>query len=236
MQKKIETVFTPAIYDKFDDTDKIVVIVDILRATSTIVTAFENGISKIIPVSSIDKLNKYKNTDYLIAAENNGVKIDFADFGNSPDKFTREKIYNKTLVYSTTNGTATIQKPKNAYKIIIGAFLNINAIIDYIKKENKDCIILCAGWKSLFNIEDSLFAGSLAQSLLTNDNFYTICDSTKAAVDLWKVANEDLDNYVLKIAQKTRLAKLGLNEIIPYCFSTGISNKIPFYKNGTLII
>ena len=94
--------------------DSIVVIIDILRATSAICTAFDNGASSIIPVADIPEARNYKDRGYLVAAERDGFVLDFADFGNSPFNFTREKVAGKTIVYSTTNGTGIIKLASSA--------------------------------------------------------------------------------------------------------------------------
>ena len=127
--RKIEVCLTPDLFDKYTTDNKIVVVVDILRATTIITTMFENGLNKLIPVKSLDDAKSYKENDFLVAAERNGKKVDFADFGNSPFEFTPQNIKDKTIVYSTTNGTNTINIAKKANQIIIASFLNLSAIL-----------------------------------------------------------------------------------------------------------
>ena len=97
--------------------NSIVVIIDILRASSAICTAFANGAASIIPVADVGEAREYKSKGYLVAAERDGFVLDFADFGNSPFNFTREKVEGKTIVYSTTNGTGIINQASSAYII-----------------------------------------------------------------------------------------------------------------------
>ncbi len=231
----IEVCFSPLLFDIIDDKSAVVVIVDILRATSAICTAFENGVNKLIPVETVEEAKSFKEKGYLVAAERDGIVKDFADFGNSPYNFTREKIEGKDIVYSTTNGTQTIQKAKDFYKVVIGAFLNIDSLVDWLIKENHNVVILCAGWKGRFNIEDSLFAGALSIKLLENKNFYTVCDSAYAAIELWKNAQNDLSNFIEKAAQRHRLKKNKLDDVIPFCFTSGYTKIIPQLSDEYLL-
>jgi 2-phosphosulfolactate phosphatase len=235
MNKKVEVCFTPAIYGTFRNNEAIVVVVDILRATSAIVTAFMNGVERIIPVATLEEAKDYKSRGYLVAAERDGIVRDFADFGNSPYNFTPELIKGREIVYSTTNGTQTIMMASHSYQVLIGAYLNHRALVDHIIQEDRDIVILCAGWKQKFNLEDTLFAGVLAQSVLLNKNYTTHCDSTYAAMDLWNVAKEDLYGYFEKIAHRHRLKKFGLDDILDYCHTFDLTSKIPILKQNYLI-
>lgn len=234
-KKNIEVCFTPATYDVFKNDEAIVVVVDILRATSAIVTAFMNGVNRILPVATLEEAKSYKNKGYMVAAERDGIVRDFADFGNSPFNFTEERVGGNEIVYSTTNGTNSIMMANNSHRVLIGSYLNHQSLVDYIVKENRNVIILCAGWKNKFNLEDSLFAGSLAKSILEYDNYYTNCDSTHAAIDLWGVASIDLITYIDKCAQRQRLAKNGLDDVIEYCHKFNLTRLIPALKENYIV-
>jgi len=231
----IEVCFSPALYPEYRNDDAVVVVADILRATSAIVTAFMNGVNKIIPVATLEEALLYKKKGYLVAAERDGIVRDFADFGNSPFNFRHEQINGREIVYSTTNGTHCITLARESYRVLIGAYLNINALAEYLRDEKRDVIILCAGWKRKFNLEDSVFAGALADLLLKSEEFTTICDSTYASVDLWNLAKNDLVNYMEKAAQRHRLRKNGLDDVIDYCHTIDIATCIPVLKDNYLV-
>lgn len=235
-ERKVEVCFSPALYPKFRNEEAIVVIVDILRATSAIITAFMNGANKIIPVATLEEAQTYKEKGFLVAAERDGIVRDFADFGNSPYNFKREIIEGKDIVYSTTNGTDCIMLARHSYRVLIGAYLNLNALVDYIIKENRDVIVLCAGWKNKFNLEDTLFAGALSDALLQYGNYKTICDSVYASIDLWNLAKPDLMAYIEKSAQRHRLKKNKLDDVIGYCHSLNLTSIIPILKDDYLIM
>ena len=232
----VEVCFSPLLYKEILTKDNfIVVLTDILRATTSICTAFENGVSRIIPVATTEETRQYKNQGFLVASEQDGKKLDFADFGNSAFHFTREAVSGKTLVYCTTNGTRALEYAKSATKIAMGAFINIHALTEWLTVQKKNVVILCSGWKNKFCLEDSLFAGALASALLSNPSFSTCCDSAHASMDLWNFAKEDLLGYIEKAAHRKRLRKLELDDVIPYSFRMDQTKVVPVF-NGKEII
>lgn len=233
--RNLETCFSPALYEKDAHSNSIVVIIDVLRASSAICTAFENGVLEIIPVAEVSEAKEYKSRGYLVAAERDGFVLDFADFGNSPFNFTRDKVEGKTIVYSTTNGTGIINIASSAYCTVIGSFLNLSALSKWLESQDRDVTLFCAGWKNRFNLEDTICAGALAERLLDSGLFTTMCDSTLAAFDLWQIAKRDLSGYIDKVAQRTRLRDKGLDDCIEFCITADFTDKIPVIKNGILV-
>jgi 2-phosphosulfolactate phosphatase len=234
-KKQIEVCFTPAVFECFSHPDAVVIVVDVLRATSAICTAFMNGASNIIPLETVQEAREYKANGYLVAAERDGFVLDFADFGNSPFNFTKERVEGKTIAYSTTNGTQAIKLASQCYQVAVGAYLNLTAVSDWAINQNRDVIILCAGWKNRFSLEDSLLAGAITEKILEHSNYYTVCDSAIAANDLWTVAKADLSAYIKKTAQRSRLRKNGLDDVIDYCHTLDLTNIVPLYSNKILI-
>ena len=234
-KNKIEVCFSPALFGNFHNPEAIVVVVDILRATSAIVTAFMNDVKKIIPVETIAEAESMKKKGYMVAAERDGIVKEFADFGNSPFNFTRERVLGKEIVYSTTNGTQAIHLAGDHYKVLIGAYLNFSALHKYLSEQNRDIIILCAGWKNKFNLEDTLFAGAFVDKILETGKFTTICDSSLASIDLWNIAKNDILHYIEKAAQRNRLRKSGLDDVLEYCHTFDLTEKIPVFENNSLV-
>ena len=232
---KLETCFSPGAYEPEIHSGSIVVIIDILRATSSICTAFEHGAVSIIPVAGVEEARAYKKRGFLVAAERDGIILDFADLGNSPFNFTRENIEGKTIVYSTTNGTGIIRMASSASCIVIGSFLNITSLCEWLLTRDENVLLFCAGWKKRFNLEDTICAGAIAERLLNSSLFSTICDSTVAAMDLWSVAKKDLRGYIEKAAHSNRLKKNGLDDCIDFCLTPDYTRKIPVIKNHILV-
>ena len=231
----IDTCFSPALYEPELHAGSIVIVIDILRASSAICTAFANGARAIIPVAGADEAKEYKEKGYLVAAERDGFVLDFADFGNSPFNFTPDRVEGKTIVYSTTNGTGIINLASSAYMIAVGSFLNIGALLRWITDQDKDVMLFCAGWKNRFNLEDTIYAGAVAYRLMESGLYSTRCDSTLAAIDLWSIASRDLRGYIEKVAQRTRLKDKKLDDCIDFCLTNDFTDKIPVMKDGFLV-
>ena len=233
--RSVEVCFSPALFQDILTTgDFVVVLVDILRATTTICTAVANGVEAIIPVASHEEARQLKAEGFLVASEQDGVQLDWADLGNSAFSFTSDAIGGKTLVYCTTNGTRALEIAKRASSIVIGAFINISALTEWLAGRQKNVVILCSGWKNKFCLEDTLFAGALTRRLLVTGLFQCDCDSAHASMDLWSLAEGDVLGYIEKAAQRHRLQKLGLDDVIPYSFECDQVKVVPVF-DGRLI-
>lgn len=234
-QKSLEICFTPAAFDAHADSEAVVVVIDVLRATSSICVAFANGVREIIPVATVEEAMEMKSHGYLLAAERDGYVLDFADFGNSPFNFTPEKVKGKSVAYSTTNGTGIMKRASECHDVVIGSWLNMSALSRWIEDQGRKVVIVCAGWKKRFSLEDAVCAGALAEKLLETGRFSTICDSVHAATDLWGVARSDLLGYMEKAAQRSRLRDKGLDDCIPFCHTADLTDVIPVLRNGKLV-
>ncbi len=232
----IEVCFSPKLYeDRLTRENFVVVIVDILRATTSICTAFKNGVKSLIPVPSIEEAKEYKKKGYIVASEKDGKVLDFADFGNSAFDFTVENVKDKVVAYCTTNGTKAINLAKDADQVAMGSFINLRALSDWLIEQDKNVVILCSGWKNKFNLEDSVFAGVLVENLIDSGRFDPDCDSAQAALDLWKTAETDLLGFIEKAAHRHRLKKLGLDDVLEYSFTLNTSDVVPVLKDGKII-
>ena len=234
-KRQIEICISPALYHKFHKDEAIVVVVDILRATTAICAAIENGAKEIRPVSTLEEAREFKNKGFLVAAERDGLVQDFADFGNSPFNFTPERVNGNTIVYSTTNGTHSVRMAQKSAMVAIGAFINFSALKNLLIAENKDIVMLCAGWKDKFCIEDTLFCGAMAEALLASNLYETSCDSTYASIDLWQVAKGNVLQYIEKAAQRHRLKKNNLDDVLEYSFSFDKTKSVPVLMGDAIL-
>jgi 2-phosphosulfolactate phosphatase len=234
-KRSVEVCFSPGLFqDILTQGDFVVVLVDILRATTTICTAVANGVEAIIPVATHREARQLKSRGYLVASEKDGVQVDFADFGNSAFSFTRDRIGGKTLVYCTTNGTRALEIAGSASSIAIGAFINISVLTEWLARQQKNVVILCSGWKNKFCLEDTLFAGALTGKLLATGLFRSDCDSAHASMDLWSLAEDDVLDYIEKAAQRHRLKKLDLDDVIPYSFEHDRVEVVPVFDGRAI--
>jgi len=232
---KVEVCYSPALFPYYVNREATVVVTDILRASSAIVTAFMNGVERIIPVGTLKEAKAFKEKGFMVAAERDGIVRDFADFGNSPYNFTPERVRGKQIVYSTTNGTHAIQLASSGKQVLIGAYLNLSALARHVRKEKRDLLVLCAGWRNKYNLEDTLFAGALAELVLEDKRFHTICDATIGAMDLYAVAKQHMMGYIEKVAQRHRLKKNRLDDVIGYCHETDLTEIIPVLEGDYLV-
>lgn len=230
----VEVCFSPKLYGhKITKGKFVTVVVDILRATTSICAAFDHGIKDILPVSSLEEAREMKRKGYFVACERNGEVVDFADIGNSASDFLREDLIGKTLAFSTTNGTKTINMARDAEEVLIGSFVNLQALANYLIDKNENVVIFCAAWKSLFNLEDSVFAGALGELLLEKE-FRTVCDSALGAIDMWHRAKPDLKNYLSKSSHRNRLKHLVSDQDFEYTISLNSTKVVPILKGDKL--
>lgn len=233
--QKVEVCFTPGNYPVYRSDDAIVVIIDILRATSAICAAFEHGVEKMIPVATVEEAMEYKKKGYLVGAERNGLQLEGFDFGNSPLSYMNGNVKGATIVLTTTNGTQAIEVSKDAYKVVIGSFLNITALCNWLASENRRVLLLCSGWKDRFNLEDAMFAGALVNELSARPGFDDLGDSALAAKYLFQTGFQNPYKFLANSSHKERLVKLNLKDDIKYCLQVDKTRVIPVLKDGALV-
>ncbi len=233
MNKELEVCLTPDLIELYDLKGKVVVIVDILRATSSITTGIAHGVKSIKPVSTLAECKDYQNQGYVAAAERGGLKVDGFDLGNSPFGFMAENLEGVDIAMTTTNGTTAISKSIEARQIIIGSFLNLNPVINYLKKQPYDILIHCAGWKGKINMEDSLFAGAVVHAL--SDYCTIISDAPKIVQALYLQGKDDLMSFLKSSSHVNRLIKLGLEKDIEFCLQKDIYKLIPVLKESHIV-
>ncbi len=231
----IDVCLSPALYPVYHRDDTIVVVIDILRATSAMCTAFHHGVEKIIPVASVEEATEYKKQGFIVGAERNGIALEGFDFGNSPASYMTEKIKGQTIVISTTNGTQAIDVSRNAYKVVIGAFTNITALCDWLKVQNRSVLLLCSGWKNRFNLEDTLFAGAVAEILLKEKDAFHYGDGALAAKFMYQAAQNNPYKYLRNSSHTERLSAMGLKGDIKYCLSLDKTTIIPILEGKYLV-
>lgn len=238
MKRELSVCLSTSMIQSFDVKDKIIVVVDIFRATSVICTALSNGVTEVIAVNKIDDVKPYlNNKNYLVAAERDGKVVEGFEFGNSPLSYINNpNIIGKKLVLTTTNGTKAINSSLGADEILIGSFLNLLSLENILKQKNKDCIIYCSGWKGQVCLEDTLFAGCLASRLLNSNSFFSHCDSVILSKNIYDSAKDNMTSFLIKSSYKERTRELNINPDIDFCLSLDKFKDVPTYRNGKLLI
>lgn len=236
VKKRVQVCFSPALFPLYADRESIVVVADVLRATSSMCYAFEKGVRKMIPVSTVEEALEFKNhKDHIIAAERNGKIVEGFDFGNSPQTYDNINVDGKVVVMTTTNGTKTISIAKKDHEVIVGSFLNLDAISDYLIGKDKNVILVCAGWKDKFNLEDTLFCGAVVEQLLLSGNYFSECDSAYGAKELYKSSEDDLYAFLEVSSHRKRLQNLDIDSDVKFCLQKNITSHVPLLQDDYLI-
>lgn len=224
---QIETILTPALFNLYNNNlhEKQVVVIDILRATTTMVVAMENGAAEMKAVASLEETMNLKNEGYLVAGERNGVKVDGFDFGNSPQEFDRHVVEGQKIALSTTNGTKAIAACEGAKYRYVSSFRNITAMLHKLIENNCDVLLFCAGWKDKFNLEDTVFAGALTHELLKH-NFTTSDDATIMAHRIWLQGKSDLTTFLADASHVQRFKSLHIESDLEACLKFDTYNQI----------
>jgi len=233
------TSLSPALIHLYDISDSIVVIIDILRATSTITTALHNGARSVIPVDSISRcVETAKQINGITAGERDGKIAEGLSHGNSPFEYPSDFISGKTLVLTTTNGTRLLQMAldQKAREIIIGSFNNLSAVCNHVIEKKQNILLACAAWKDRVNMEDTLFAGAVISRV--KQHFHINCDSSHIAETIYKNGANDLFGLLQRnnASHYHRLMNFGLEKDIRYCLSIDTANILPVYKEGHLVV
>ncbi len=229
--KSIEVCLSPDLIGQYDLRGKSTVIVDILRATSCFTSGIANGVSEIVPVADVEDCRLMRDKGYLLAGERGGELIDGFDMGNSPFDYLQSSMKGKRVAATTTNGTKAIHLSAESDEILIGSFLNLSAVAEYLKDRDR-VMVFCAGWKGKVNLEDSLFAGALIRELQgvhqPIDDSGLICRSSYVTV------REQLYDVISKSEHARRLSGYNMARDIEFCSRLNEFNIVPQVRNGSI--
>ncbi len=231
----VEVCFSPSLYAPHHKPADIVVVVDVLRATSAICTAFEHGVERMIPVATIEEARDYKNKGFIVAAERKGSVVEGFDFGNSPFAYMNQNLQGQTVVLTTTNGTKAIETVRSAETVVIGSLLNLDFLSDWLAKQNKNVLLLASGWQDKFCLEDTICAGAITENLTSTGKFRSEEDSSVAARYLYLSAKDNYFGYLKASSHRRRLRDLNLNEDVKYCLTPNTTNVIPVLDGKYLV-
>lgn len=235
---KINVILSPANVEEINFTNKNTIVIDVLRATSTIVTALMNGAKEIIPVNSVEFAMKASTSMFggqtLLAGERNTKKIDGFNLGNSPLEFTSENINGKAIILFTTNGSKAVVKAKYSKNLWIASFLNLSSISNHLIELNEDVEILCSGRNQVFSLEDTICAGKIILEMQNIKEDIELTDSSKAATTLAKSLGKNIKKMLMESEHGKILIENGFVDDIDYCAKLNLTDIIPFYNNNSI--
>lgn len=233
MNRTIDVCLSPDLMHLYAVHEDVVVVVDILRATSCMTTAFAHGIESITPFAKLEDCLAMKSRGYLTAGERDGKKVDGFDLGNSPFEYMEKTLRGKKIAFTTTNGTQAIAKAINAPAVLIGSFLNLSAIVTRLRDRSENILVVCAGWKGKVNLEDTLFAGAIVDML--SSSVSAACDAPLASQRLYHQAKSNLMGYLEDSSHVKRLGRLNIRKDIEFCLTPDQYDAVPFLKDGVLV-
>lgn len=236
---KLDICFSPELLPLYDLRGKVAVIVDILRASSTIVTALGEGVTHVFPVATLEECTTYgQQHGCLTAAERDGIQADGVDLGNSPFGFldAARPVRGRSLTISTTNGTAALRRSLAADAVVVGSFLNLKAVAEFARQQQRDVLVVCAGWKGQFCLEDTVFGGALAERLAAAFDVRS-SDATLAALHLWEQGKADLSGYLLQSSHVRRLNSLEASKDFEFCVTIdSYASVLPIWRDDRLVL
>jgi 2-phosphosulfolactate phosphatase len=226
--KKIDICLSPDHIHQHDLASCVVVVIDILRATSSITTAIAHGVSAIQPVETLGECRELKLQGYFAAAERGGKKVGGFDMGNSPFSFMNPELEDSKIAMTTTNGTTALKKSSGALQVMVGSFLNYSALLTYLERLPCDLLLHCAGWKGKASLEDTLFAGAIVYGL--KQMFQYDSDVPLMASNLYKMSKDNLKSTIEASSHASRLMDLGQEKDINFCLKFDEYKVIPLLK------
>jgi 2-phosphosulfolactate phosphatase len=237
----LDTLLIPEEIKNKELAGKLVVVIDVLRASSTIVTALANGCRGFIPILSPEQVKEeakqFEKERVLLGGEREGKKIEGFHLGNSPREYEREVVKDKTIIFSTTNGVKTLEMVKDAHRIIIGSFLNLGAVCNYCTNFQGEILIICAGKEGQFSLEDAACAGGIINSL--RDVFpvtYGEADANFTAQLLYEKFNHNILEILRKSQHGRYLESIGLGEDLKFCSQLDFFHIVPVFRDGIISI
>lgn len=232
--KQLDVCLTPDLLHLHSVENTIVVVADIFRATSCMVTAFAHGVNSIVPVATVEECRQLQGRGYLGAAERNAQTVEGFELDNSPFSYMDDSLIGANIAMTTTNGTLAITRSRQAVKVLVGAFLNLEAITRYLRAQQYDVLVLCAGWKGRVNLEDTLFAGAVAERL--KEDYILHEDSALMAQRLYNQAERNMLSYLATSSHIRRLQRLGIQKDIAYCLQTDLYDVVPVLRGSALVV
>ncbi|TDX51544.1 2-phosphosulfolactate phosphatase [Orenia marismortui] len=231
---KIDVIFSADRIKEGEIEGKTAIVIDTLRATSTIVTALANGAKKVIPVVNIEEAKGLatKEDNCLLTGERDGIKVEGFDLGNSPLDYSKDVVENRKIILTTTNGSKCFVRLGLAQEVIVFSLLNLKAIINYLK-EKTDIVFCCAGTRGEFALDDFITAGK-AISVLLNYGGIELSDRALVAYNTYLQNKDNLASVIKSSKSGRNLIKLGREVDIDYILTSEKMDIVPIYTKGKI--
>ncbi len=235
--KRVEVCYSPAEFPLYEKDFEVVVVIDVLRATSAICTALAQGVARIQPVATVEEARRLQSQGLFAAAERNGEIVEGFDLGNSPLAYIEraQELRGQTVALTTTNGTRAIDVSRGKRCVAIGSLNNLDALCSWLLELNEDVLVLASGWKNKFNLEDTICGGAIADHLIESGQFKADEDSTIAAKFIYRSARDNMFAFLKASSHRRRLRRLNLNADVKYCLTPNNLDVIPVLDGEFLV-
>jgi 2-phosphosulfolactate phosphatase len=214
------------------------VVIDVLRATTSIVVAFQHGCRSILPVADFAEAQQARMVapDAVLAGEQGGLRIPSFDLGNSPREFTREAVGGRDVILATSNGTKTLRAVGGGRTVAIGAFLNRAAVGDWLVARGADSLIVCSGYEGGFSLEDAVCAGAIVDRAVGVSERLSLGDGAWACQVLWERFGADLLRLLPETAWGRRMLAMGFGPDMEVCAHADVTDVVPTMAGGRITL
>jgi 2-phosphosulfolactate phosphatase len=216
------------------------VVIDVLRTSSTIVTALQNGARAFVPVADMAEAGKIAaNLDpasYLMGGERGGEKIKSYHLGNAPHEYSRAVVAEKTIILNTTNGTGAILNARSAEHVVIGCFLNASRVVQFVQEHGLDVVLICAGWRNHVSLEDTLCAGLFLHHFWAGTEPEGVSDAAHIAFTQYQYDKTRLAATIHRSSHAVRLRAQEQHQDIDYCLQMDAVPLLPLYRDSRVVL
>ncbi|MFA5026418.1 MAG: 2-phosphosulfolactate phosphatase [Candidatus Methylomirabilota bacterium] len=218
--------------------ERVAVVVDVIRATTTIVTAFQHGCRSIRPVASADEARAARalQPGALLAGERGGARIEGFDLGNSPREFAAGAAAGRDVILNTSNGTKTLRAVETGRRVATAAFLNRAAVGDWLVREGEDALIVCSGYEGIFSMEDAVCAGGIADRAAEGTPSVVLGDGAAACRLLWDRHRHDLAGLLPRTGWGRQIVAIGLGGDLEVCARLDVAAEVPVLRDGLIAL
>jgi len=236
---RIDLFFTPGQTDELALREKTVVVIDVLRASTTIAAALSNGAREIIPVATVESAVKISGNllgdVILLGGERNGKMIDGFNLGNSPAEYTEERVKGKAVIFSTTNGSQALVKARYARELFVCGFVNVGTVAEAIWRTPRDFTIVCAGNDGVLSMEDSVCAGMLIARVAAEGQVDAeLSDGALVARTLYRTFGRGILKMIRSTDHGRHLLEIGFGEDLKFCAGVDTLPVLPLLEGNVI--
>lgn len=234
----VDVLFLPSELDARPRPQRLAVVIDVIRATTTIVTAFRQGARSVSPVAGVDEARRSREAapGALLAGERGGRRLPGFDLGNSPREFTPDAVRGRDVILTTSNGTKTLRAVQEGRSVAIGAFLNRAAIGRWLLGRGEDSVVVCSGYEGIFSLEDAVCAGAVVEALAAAGRSVALGDGARASRVLWARYAPDLPGLLRETAWGRHIVEIGLGADLDVCAQLDVTDVVPVMAGGRITL